>query len=72
MTQIGNDYLKLYYKLMIPHQSTQLENFDYDVRNYIMHVIDRDGICDNPTFLMNIHFELYLYNNTKSFKHLLN
>ncbi len=72
MTQIDNEYLKISCKLMIPHQSIKLENFDYDLRHFVTNVIHKEGICDNPNFLLQIHFELYLYNNTKSFKHLNN
>ena len=71
MTEINDRFLTGEYKLMIPHQSEAV-NHDYDVRHFLFHIIDRDALKFNHEFLIQIHFELYLYNNTKSLKHLNN
>ena len=64
-------YIKLDYKLTIPLGSS-FSGPDYDVRHFIFLCADRDNLILNPEFMVQIHLELYTYNNMKTLKHLNN
>lgn len=71
MIVIDEGYIKFDYELTIPLG----QNFagpDYDVRHFIFLCANRNNLILNPEFMVQVHLELYLYNNTKSLKHLLN
>lgn len=66
MINQSNIYIPVGYELRVPRTRDGI-NFDYDIRNYHMLLLNEEKYKQNETLLLNIHLILYATNQDKTY-----